>query len=79
MQYLGRLNTQNYLIQNKKEILGKALKKNGLRQNFLPNYNYKKNVIMCAAGGFKLTKFISNRIEVLNAIPEEDRRTGVKV
>ena len=33
---------------------------------------------MCAAGGFKLTKFISNRIEVLNAIPEEDRRTEVK-
>ena len=25
MQYLGRLNTQNYLIQNKKEILGKVV------------------------------------------------------
>ena len=55
MQYLGRLNTQNYLIQNNDEILGKvvlanletrhkALKKNGLRQIFLPNYN--KNVII---------------------------------
>ena len=33
---------------------------------------------MCAAGGFKLTKFISNHPDVLSAIPEEDRKVGVK-
>ena len=38
-----------------------------------------KNVVpMCAAGGFKLTKFISNPPNVLSAIPEEDRKVGVK-
>ena len=33
---------------------------------------------MCAAGGSKLTKFISNHPNVLSAIPEEDRKVGVK-
>ena len=33
---------------------------------------------MCAAGGFKLTKFISNHLEVLSAITEEGRKVGVK-
>ena len=38
-----------------------------------------KNVVqMCAAGGFKPTKFISNHPDVLSAIPEEDRKVGVK-
>ena len=38
-----------------------------------------KNVVqMCAAGGFKLTKFISNYPDVLSVIPEEDRKVGVK-
>ena len=38
-----------------------------------------KNVVQrCAAGGFKLTKFISNHPDVLSAIPEEDRKVGVK-
>ena len=37
------------------------------------------NVIsICADGGFQLIKFGSNQNEVLNSIPEEDRRTGVK-
>ena len=35
-------------------------------------------ISMCADGGFRLTKFVINRIEVLDSIPEEDRRTGVK-
>ena len=35
-------------------------------------------IIMCADGGFRLTKFLSNQIEVLDSISEEDRRTGVK-
>ena len=39
-----------------------------------------KNIVqMCAAGGFKLTKFISNHPDVLSAIPEEDGKVGVKV
>ena len=38
-----------------------------------------KNVkAMCLSGGFKLTKFLSNNKKVLQSIPEEDRRKGVK-
>ena len=33
----------------------------------------KDVVQMCAAGGFRLTKFISNHPDVLSAVPEEDR------
>ena len=33
---------------------------------------------MCADGCVWLTKFASNRIEVLDSIPEEDRPTGLK-
>ena len=37
------------------------------------------NVIdMCGSGGFNLTKFTSNRKEVLLSIPNEKRREGVK-
>ena len=37
------------------------------------------NVInMCRSGGFNLTKFISNRKELLISIPEDKRRPGVK-
>ena len=32
---------------------------------------------MCAAGGFRLTKFVSNSKEVLLSIPEADRRQGI--
>ena len=38
-----------------------------------------KNVkAMCGSGGFKLTKFLSNRKQVLQLIDETDRRQGVK-
>ena len=38
-----------------------------------------KNVkAMCASGGFKLTKFLSNSKQVLQSIDEADRRQGVK-
>ena len=33
---------------------------------------------MCASGGFKLTKFLSNSKQVLQSIDEADRRQGVK-
>ena len=33
---------------------------------------------MCAAGGFRLAKIISNRIEVLQSIAETERKNGVK-
>ena len=37
-----------------------------------------KNVkAMCESGGFKLTKFLSNRKQVLQSIDEADRRQGV--
>ena len=38
-----------------------------------------KNVkAMCASGGFKLTKFLSNSKQVLQSVDEADRRQGVK-
>ena len=38
-----------------------------------------KNVkAMCASGGFKLTKFLSNSKQVLQSIDKVDRRQGVK-
>ena len=33
---------------------------------------------MCSDGGFCLTKFISNEVQVLSSIATEDRRKGVK-
>ena len=33
---------------------------------------------MCSDGGFRLTKFISNELQVLSSIPTEDRGRGVK-
>ena len=33
---------------------------------------------MCASGGFKLTKIISIRVEVLQSVTETERRNGVK-
>ena len=33
---------------------------------------------MCSDGGFRLTRFISNEVQVLSSIPTEDRRRGVK-
>ena len=31
---------------------------------------------MCEAGGFNLTKFISNKKVVIQSVPEYDRRNG---
>ena len=33
---------------------------------------------MCQAGGFNLTKFISNKKKVIQSVPEYDRKIGVK-
>ena len=33
---------------------------------------------LCAGGGFHLTKFVSNKVEVLKSIAEADRRYGLK-
>ena len=35
-------------------------------------------ISMCADSGFRLTKFVSNRIEALDSIPEEDKKLWVK-
>ena len=35
-------------------------------------------IVMCAAGGFNLTKFTSNSKEIILSIPEEKRRKRVK-
>ena len=35
-------------------------------------------IIVCAADGFNLTKFTSNRKEILLSIPEEKRRKRVE-
>ena len=34
---------------------------------------------LCAAGGFNLTKFISNNVEVMQAIPNEHVRESVNL
>lgn len=34
--------------------------------------------MVCKYGGFKLTKFISNNMEVLRSIPDKERRKGAK-
>ena len=33
---------------------------------------------LCAEDGFQLTKFVKNKAEVLQSIPESDRRDGLK-
>ena len=38
----------------------------------------RKNKEMCRRGGFKLHKFTSNKREVIEAIPVEDRAKGIK-
>ena len=34
---------------------------------------------ICKAGGFILTKFVSNKIEVIKSIPEEHCRKNIKI
>ena len=34
---------------------------------------------LCAAGGFNLTKFVSNNVEVMQAIPDEHVRKDVNL
>ena len=33
---------------------------------------------LCAEGGLRLTKFVSNKVEVFQSIPKSDRRDGLK-
>lgn len=47
------------------------------KDNLGETISLMKNVTsMCKAGGFRLTKFVSNNKEVLLSIPEDDRKTG---
>ncbi len=39
---------------------------------------YQELVSICAKGGFKLTKWMSNRCQVLDAIPEDQRAKTMK-
>ena len=39
---------------------------------------HHKVIKLCAECGFRLTKFVSNMAEVLQSIPEADRRNGLK-
>ena len=63
-----------------------TLNRNFYVDDLLKSVKYVKTAIkllhdvisICADGGFWLTKLVSNRIEMLNSIPQEDRRTEVK-
>ena len=33
---------------------------------------------LCVEGGFRLTKFVRNKVEVLQSIPESNRKDGLK-
>ena len=37
-----------------------------------------KVIKLCAEGGFRLTRFVSNKVEVLQSIHKADRRDGLK-
>ena len=37
-----------------------------------------KVIKLCAEGGFRLTKFVRNKVEVLQSIPKADTRDGLK-
>ena len=66
--------------------MGKTLQDNFYVDNLLKSLDNEMEAIkliknvkaMCASGGFKLTKFLSNSKQVLQSIDEADRRQGVK-
>ena len=66
--------------------MGKTLQDNFYVDNLLKSLDNEMEAIkliknvkaMCASGGFKLTKFLSNSKQVLQPIDEADRRQGVK-
>ena len=84
----------NYVLKrasiNAKDQFGKAatetLQDNFYVDDLLKSLDNERQAIeltknvkaMCASGGFKLTKFLSNNKQVLHSIDEVDRREGVK-
>ena len=75
----------DYEVKNNKKV-EENLKKSFYADDLLQSVHnvekakvlVKEAIEICAEGGFKLTKFTSNNMELLEPIPEERRKNGVK-
>ena len=75
----------DYEVKNNKEV-EENLKKSFYVDDLLQSVHnmekakvlVKEAIEICAEGGFKLTKFTSNNMELLESVPEGRRKNGVK-